>query len=73
METSFSKLSTSEWMQLSNRWGRGIDWVVKKVGRKWTPLECFGKKWPLYKTKTEAYDTVTNLILEEARIRITTN
>ena len=68
-ETSLSKLSSHDWMICQNRWTRGIDWVVEKVGKKWTPLECFGKGWPLYKTKTEAYDRVTDLILMEARHR----
>ncbi len=68
-ETRLSKLSSHDWMIVSGRWARGIDWVVQKVGGKWTPLECFGTGWPLFKTKTEAYNRVSTLIQMEARHR----
>ncbi len=71
METSLSKLTDGEWSQVSCLWGRGIDWVVKKVGKKWviTDFMELSKGFPLFKTKKAACEAVTNLILRESRCR----
>jgi hypothetical protein len=51
-----------------NCWSRGIDWCVWKDGRKWRAAECFGL--PLaYKTKRDAYDACTVVVLAAARRR----
>jgi hypothetical protein len=47
-----------------NFWERGSDWCVRKVGKKWALLDCFGN-FPLFKTKKEAYEMATNFILLE--------
>jgi len=67
-ETSLSKLDNHDWQILSHRWARGIDWCVEKIGRKWAVQACFGN-FPLFKTKTAAYNTVSALILAESRHR----
>jgi hypothetical protein len=68
-ETSWSRLPDGEWSQISCRWSRGIDWCVYKLGRKWVICCVFGGNWPLYKTKREAYEAVTNLVLIESHNR----
>lgn len=68
-ETSLSGLSNHDWQILHNRWARGIDWVVSKVGGGWMLSESFGN-FPLFKTKKAAYEAGTNLILAEARYRM---
>lgn len=45
-----------------NNWTRGIDWCVRKVGKKWALLDCFGN-FPLFKTKKEAYEYATRFVL----------
>jgi hypothetical protein len=67
-ETSLSRLSDSQWAQLSNFWSRGSDWTVSKVGRKWLLSERFGN-FPLFKTKKEACEAASRLILAESRWR----
>jgi hypothetical protein len=69
--TSLSTLSDHEWHILSSRWSRGIDWTVCKMGRKWIiniDHPSF-RAFPLFRTKTAAYDAATNLILAESRYR----
>jgi hypothetical protein len=70
--TSLSSLTDSEWHQLKSQWARGIDWCVRKLGKKWTASEAFGN-FPLYRTKREAYDAVTTLVRWESRSRAKRN
>lgn len=68
-ETSLSKLSEHDWQVLSNRWARGVDWYVRKVGKRhWTPIEALGR-FPLFTTKKAAELAATNLILAESHWR----
>jgi hypothetical protein len=67
-ETSLSTLSSDDWQILRGRWARGIDWVVSKVGRRWALSESFGN-FPLFKTKSAAYEAASNLILAESAHR----
>jgi len=68
-ETSLSKLDDHDWTILSNRWMRGIDWNVSKIGRKWTlPSEHFAA-FPLFKTKRAAGEVMDTLVLTESKIR----
>lgn len=67
-ETSLARLSEHEWQILSNTWSRGVDWYVQKVGRKWTPIDIFGT-FPLFKTKREAEQAATTLLLWESSNR----
>ncbi len=67
-ETSLSRLDNHDWQILSNAWSRGVDWYVRKVGCKWCPIEPFGA-FPLFKTKREAEEAATRLILWESRCR----
>lgn len=69
LTSSLGTLSDSEWNQLSARWGRGIDWIVHKVGRKWEIGGRLGQGFPLFTTKTAAYEMATNLILRESHHR----
>lgn len=71
-ETSLSALSDHDWQVLSNRWARGIEWMVQKVGtRHWIISEVVPqfKAFGLFKTKREAFEAVTNLILAESHWR----
>lgn len=68
-ETSLSRLSENDWRQLSNNWQRGVDWYVRKIGRKWAPIDAFGK-FPLFGTKREAEEAATTLLLMESRCRM---
>jgi hypothetical protein len=67
--TSLGRLDDGEWSQVSNRWARGIDWCVTKLGRHWVIGETFGTGWPLFRTKASAYEAVTALVLTESKIR----
>jgi hypothetical protein len=67
-ETSLSSLSEHDWQILRNRWARGINWFVCKLGRKWTLTSDFGS-FPLFTTKTAAYEAGTALILAESAYR----
>ena len=67
-ETSLSKLNEHDWMILSSRWGRGIDWYVHKIGSQWAIIDAFGH-WPLFKTKRAAGEAADNLLLAESRYR----
>ena len=67
-ETSLSKLSDHDFQILKSRWNRGIDWIVHRCGRKWELISDFGN-FPLFDTKSAAYDAGTNLILIESRYR----
>lgn len=66
LSTSLGALSDSEWNILRNRWSRGIDWNVEKIGRKWNIH--FGG-FPLFKTKKAAYEAGANLICAESKHR----
>lgn len=68
-ETSLSALSEHDWHILSNRWSRGADWCVSKLGSRWMIGETFGKSWPLFKTKRAAFDALSGLILAESAHR----
>jgi len=70
------ELTDSEWSQLSNRWARGIDWCVRRLGTRWTVGDTFAalvdpaaRGWPLWNTKVACYDALTALVLAEARRR----
>lgn len=67
-ETSLSRLDEHDWQVLSNGWSRGIDWNVSKLGRHWVLPEAFGK-FPLFRTKREAYDAGDALIIAESHWR----
>lgn len=69
IETSYSKLSEIDWTQAKNLWTRGVDWFIFKAGRKWSVAPVLDAGWPLFKTKTLAYDTVTELFLQECSNR----
>lgn len=66
-ETSLSSLSDHDWQVLHNTWARGIDWFVENINGKWLPT--FGN-FPLFRTKSAAYDAGTALVLAEARYRM---
>ena len=57
---------TDDDRDLTNRWMRGIDWCVSKVGRKWNSGV---PKAPLFKTKREAYEFVTRYVCDAIPIR----
>jgi len=67
--TSLSNLDDGEWSQISCRWGRGIDWNVAKVGKKWEITGRLGQGFPLFQTKTAAYEAASTLILAESSWR----
>lgn len=55
-----------KYREANNLWSRGQDWFVFKVGKRgWELAPCFGK-FPLFKTKTAAYEAGTNLVLAAA-------
>ena len=64
--TSLSGLDDGEWSQVSNRWSRGIDWNIHKMGKRWEVGGRLGQGAPLFKTKKEAYAYGSNLILAES-------
>lgn len=67
--TSLSHLSEAEWSQVSNRWSRGIDWNVHKAGSRWEIGGEHFQGFPLFRTKTAAYNAAETLILAESRWR----
>ena len=67
-KTSLSELPEHEWQIISHTWSHGIDWFVQKCGRKWLITLPIGN-FPLFKTKTAAYDAATNLVLMESKHR----
>ena len=67
--TSLGKLSDHDWHVLSSRWSRGIDWNVAKVGKRhWRILGDVGG-FPLFSTKTAAFDAMSELICRESAHR----
>jgi hypothetical protein len=68
ISTSLGRLSEHDWQILSNRWARGVDWYVEKIGRYWAPAEVFGR-FPLFKTKRAAEEAATKLFLAESHHR----
>ncbi len=46
----------------TNLWMRGIDWCVRKVGKRWALVDCFGN-FPLFNTKKAAYETATAFVM----------
>lgn len=70
--TSLGALNDHDWNVLSNRWSRGIDWIVQKVGKRHWELIGFptvNAGFPLFTTKTAAYDAGSKLILAESHYR----
>lgn len=67
MATTLSHLSNSEWQQISNRWSRGIDWIVTKHGNRWAVMPSL--MLPTYQTKKAAYEAATDLVLRESTHR----
>ena len=67
--TSLSSLADHDWSVVSNRWNRGCDWNIDKVGRKWQILGDIGKAFPLFTTKTAAYDAGSHLVIAESHWR----
>lgn len=65
--TTLSNLSEHDWQIISNRWSRGIDWVVTKSGSRWAPMPSL--MLPTCRTKKEAYNAATDLVLREASHR----
>ena len=65
IQTSLGRLSDTEWTMLSNRWARGVDWYVQKIGSQWAPADVFGK-FPLFKTKRAAEEAASKLFLAES-------
>ena len=47
---------------IRNNWSKGVDYCVIKQGKKWMVFDFFGN-FPLFKTKKEAYQAVTNLVM----------
>lgn len=62
-------MDETTYRNLSNRWSRGIDWCVTKVGRKWEILSHELNYPETFKTKREAYERVTMIVLTQARLR----
>ena len=70
VETSLSVLTDGEWSQVSCRWARGINWNIHKVGKRhWEIGGRLGKGFPLFKTRTAAYNAGSTLILMESHHR----
>ena len=69
--TSLSTLSEDDWHSLKNRFERGIDWVIRKMGRGWmiAPIASQFRGFPLFRTKRAAGETVEALILAESHWR----
>jgi hypothetical protein len=65
-ETSLSKLSDHDWNVLRSRWHRGIDWNVKRLGHGWEIIGDLGRGFPIFPTKTMAYNAGEALILAES-------
>ena len=65
-DTSLSKLDEHDWNVLKNRWCRGIDWCVRKIGRQWMITLDHFDGFGLFKTKRAAMEAVDKLILAEA-------
>jgi len=64
-------MNDTTYRTLRNNWCRGIDWCVRKAGSKW---EIVGYDYPVtFKTKREAYDRVTSMVLNESRSRAAAN
>jgi len=70
METSYEKYSDEEWDRIRHIWAKGCDWFIHKTGKKWGVHPDLDAGWPLFKTKTEAYNTVTELFLQECHNRM---
>lgn len=68
-ETSLSKLPHLEWQHIQNCWSHGIDWCVQRIGKKWAVMSGLYVNAPLFKTKTAAYNFITELVLIESRNR----
>ena len=67
MSTSLGTLNSHDWAVLSSRWARGVDWMVTKIGKKWYVPDILGGI--SFRTKREAGEFCSNLILMEARHR----
>lgn len=70
--TSLSDMSEHDWNILSARWARGIDWMVHKLGARHWEIVGFpthNAGFPLFKTKREAHQKATDLLLAESHYR----
>lgn len=68
-KTSLSELPEAEWRDISNRFNRGWDWIVEKIGRRWQIMGRIGRGFGLFDTKTAAYNAASTLYLAEASYR----
>lgn len=68
-ETSLSTLSEHDWSVLRNTVARGVDYFVGKLGRRWQIILPAFSTFPLYRTKTAAYEACSNLVIAESRWR----
>ena len=55
-------------MMAENFWMRGVDYCVRKCGKKWSLVDCFGN-FPLFNTKKAAYEAATAYIMLKAEER----
>jgi len=63
-------MTDHEWQIALNRWARGIDWCVTRIGRnKWEVGGTFGKGWPLFRTKKAAGEAIDRFILLHSDLR----
>ncbi len=69
--TSLAELDAHDWAVLNSRWNRGIDWNVSKLGSQWKITSSLPQftAFPLFKTKTAAWDAFENLMMQESRWR----
>lgn len=63
-----SRLTDHDWLVLSSRWARGINWIVTIRGRRWGLSKEFGDRCT-FKTKDEAWSVANKIVLEESRRR----
>lgn len=69
-ETSLSKLHDAEWFFLWRSWAIDKEaGCLEKIGGRWSIRDLFGKGWPLFPSRGEAFARVSMLITSEARHR----
>lgn len=71
LSTSLGALDDRDWAILSNRWARGSDWNVRKVGRRFWEIATIPDNagFPLFKRKRDACEALDRLILMESHHR----